>query len=125
MNINTPIQTANDLRRMLRLTDAKPGAGHLFERDNGDVLLLVTTTADDPATATYIANITPLTGTPGVTIVVAEHLAIARETKREPLRRVRIVTASHAGPATIHPASVLHRRIITWWEGASDFTLVA
>jgi len=123
MNINTRIQTANDLRRLLRVTDIEPGTGHVFERDNGDVLLLVTTTAHDPANARYIANIAPLTGTEGVTVVVAEHLADDRKAKREPLRRVRIVAGGHAGPATIHPASVLHRKIVTWWEGDSDITL--
>jgi len=124
MNINTHLNAANDLRRILRVTDTEPGAGHIFERDNGDVLLLVTTPANDPANATYIANIAPLTGTEGVSIVVAEHFVTAPKTKRNPMRRVRIVTGGHAGPATFHPASVLHRRIITWWEGEDDLALV-
>lgn len=123
MNINTPIQTANDLRRMLRVTDAEPGAGHLFERDNGDVLLLVTTTANDPANTRYIASIAPLTDTAGVTVVVAEHFPQTGTAKREPLRRVRNLTAGQAGPATIHPASSVHRSVITWWEGDNHLTL--
>jgi len=50
MNINTSTKTANDLRQMLRLTDVTPGASHLFERDNGDFLLLLRRLTATPRT---------------------------------------------------------------------------
>ena len=115
--------SASALRAALTAADedTQHPRSELFQRANGDVLVIVTMPGADAATDDYLAGQVPTTRTPGVSIVTAEPVTTKR-TRPQPLRRVRIATNGAIRFDKVLAAGAVHTQIVRWWEGQPGFT---
>ena len=93
----------------------------LFERDNLDVLVVVTLRAGDVPADNYLHGLLDATGrTRGFSVVAMEERRVAGGRSKS-LRRVRVATNGAIDYDETIDAGQAHAEIVRWWKGEPAF----
>lgn len=119
---NDNLLTAETLFAALQADEKKKDSyTALFERDNRDVLVVVTLRAGDGPADSYLAGQLEATRiTQGFSVVaIEERRVVGRRSKS--LRRVRVATNGAIAYDESLDAGQAHAEIVRWWKGESVF----